>query len=67
MTCRDTLEIGRKENAQYRRDDLSPGQIRGPELPSGPGRSSGIPMARKDSNHAPYAPVVPTDDLPPQD
>ena len=67
MTWRDTLETGRKENAPYRKDDLSPSHIRRPELPSGPGRSPEIPMTRKDANHAPYAPVVPTDDLPPQD
>ena len=46
MTWRDKLEIGLKEDAPYRKDNLPENQIRGPEIPTGPGRSSEIPMAR---------------------
>lgn len=67
MTWKDKLEIGLKEDAPYRKDNLPPNQIRGPEVPSGPGRSPEIPMARNDQPHAPDAPDVRTDDLPPQD
>ena len=67
MTWRDKLEIGLKQDAPYRKDNLSPGQIRGPELPVGPGRSPEIPMSRNDRTQTPNPPVVSTDDLPPQD
>jgi hypothetical protein len=32
MTWRDKLELGVKEDAPYRKDNLSPSRIRGPEL-----------------------------------
>jgi len=48
MTWRDKLEIGLKENAPYRKDNLPASQIRGPEIPTGPGRSPEIPLARED-------------------
>jgi hypothetical protein len=51
MTWRDKLEIGLKEDAPYRKDNLPESQIRGPEIPAGPGRSPEIPMARRDKNH----------------
>lgn len=51
MTWKDKAEIGLKEDAQFRKDNLPPDQVRGPEIPSGPGRSPEIPMARKDRNH----------------
>ena len=60
MTWRDKLEIGLKEDAPYRKDNLPESQIRGPEIPAGPGRSPVIPMAREDKNSA--QPSVPTDD-----
>lgn len=48
MTWRDKLELGLKEDAAYRKDNLTPDEIRGPEVRSGPGRSPTIPMARGD-------------------
>ena len=39
MTWKDKLEIGLKEDAPYRKDNLTPDEIRGPEIPTGPGRS----------------------------
>jgi len=48
MTWRDKLEIGLKEDAPYRKDNLPASQIRGPEISTGPGRSPEIPMARGD-------------------
>jgi hypothetical protein len=46
MTWRDKLEIGLKENAPYRKDNLPVDEVVGPELPQGPGRSAEIPHAR---------------------
>ncbi len=48
MTWRDKLEIGLKEDAAYRKDNLPASQIRGPEIPKGTGRSPEIPLARED-------------------
>lgn len=48
MTIKDKLEIGLKEDAPYRKDNLPDFQVRGPEIPSGPGRSPAIPLARGD-------------------
>jgi hypothetical protein len=46
MTWRDKLEIGLKENAPYRKDNLPLSEVVGPELPQGAGRSAEIPDAR---------------------
>jgi hypothetical protein len=51
MTWRDKLELGLKENAAYRKDNLPPCQVRGIEVPCGPGRSPEIPLARRDRVH----------------
>jgi hypothetical protein len=48
MTLKDKLEIGLKEDAPYRKDNLPESQVRGPEIPAGPGRSPEIPLARTD-------------------
>jgi hypothetical protein len=48
MTWRDTLELGLKDDAAYRKDNVPPSQIRGAELSTGPGRSAEIPLARAD-------------------
>ena len=48
MTLKDKLELGLKEDAPYRKDNLPESQIRGPEVPAGPGRSPKIPAARRD-------------------
>jgi len=42
MTWRDKLEIGLKEDAPFREDNLPANQVRGPQIPKGPGRSSEI-------------------------
>jgi hypothetical protein len=46
MTWRDKLEIGLKENASFRKDNLPLAEVTGPELGQGPGRSAEIPDAR---------------------
>ena len=48
MTWKDKLEIGLKEDAPYRKDNLPPSQVRGPELSTGPGRSPEVQLARDD-------------------
>ena len=53
MTWRDKLELGLKEDAAYRKDNLPPSQIRGPELPTGPGGSPEIPLAGADRTFRP--------------
>lgn len=45
MTLKDKLEIGLKQDAPCRKDNLPDDQVRGPEIPAGPGRSSKIPQA----------------------
>jgi hypothetical protein len=50
MTWKDKLEIGLKEDAPYRKDNLPKSQVRGPEKSTGPGRSPEIPMARQDKD-----------------
>ena len=59
MTWKDKLEIGLKEDAPYRKDNLPESQIRGPEIPTGP-LIPQIPMARGDKNYV--QPTVPSDD-----
>ena len=51
MTWRDKLELGLKEDAPYRKDNLPESQVRGPEISTGPGRSPEIPLARGDRTH----------------
>jgi hypothetical protein len=53
MTWKDKLEIGLKEDAPFRKDNLPEDQVRGPEVPAGPGRSPEIPAARKDKTVVP--------------
>ena len=50
MTIKDKLEIGLKEDAPYRKDNLPDHQVRGPEVPAGEDRSPVIPAARGDVN-----------------
>lgn len=57
MTWRDKLELGLKEDAAFRKDNLPPGQVRGPAIPLGPGRPPETPMARGNRTE-----VVPIDD-----
>lgn len=74
MTWKDKLEIGLKNDAPFRKDNLFPNQVHGPEIESGPGRSPFIPGAEQDhQQHAnqtrsePAPETRPVDDLPPQD
>jgi len=50
MTLKDKLEIGLKEDAPFRKDNLPEDQVRGPEVESGPGRSREVPASRGDRN-----------------
>ena len=59
MTWKDKLEIGLKEDAPYRKDNLPASEIHGPELPAGPGRSPEIPLARVSGAQAPAEPAGP--------
>jgi hypothetical protein len=52
MTVRDKLEIGLKKDAEYRKDNLPPEQVRGPQVPAGEGRSPVIPAAKRDAQEA---------------
>jgi hypothetical protein len=61
MTLKDKLEIGLKEDAPFRKDNLPESQVRGPEVDSGPGRSPVIPAAREDRNIVPDSDRVDTD------
>ena len=63
MTWRDKLEIGLKENAAYREDNLPVAEVVGPELPQGAGRSAEIPHARGTSTRTD---TVPGDAVPDQ-
>jgi hypothetical protein len=54
MTWRDKLEIGLKENAPYRKDNLPLTEVIGPELPQGAlAGSAEIPHARGTSTQTP--------------
>ena len=59
MTWKDKLEIGLKEDAPFRKDNLPEHQVRGPESPAGPGRSPIIPAAIEDAENAPEKPYTP--------
>jgi hypothetical protein len=50
MTWKDKLEIGLKEDAPYRKDNLPDQQVRGPEIPAGDGSSRVVPAAAEDVN-----------------
>lgn len=53
MTWKDKLEIGLKNDAPFRKDNLPEDQVRGPEIPAGPGRSPIIPAAIPDALNPP--------------
>ena len=60
MTWKDKMEIGLKNDAPFRKDNLPEQQVRGPEIPAGPGRSPIIPAAIDDAieenEKKPYTP-----------
>lgn len=45
MTWKDKLELGLKNDAPFRKDNLPEDEVRGPEDPAGPGRS---PVVREE-------------------
>lgn len=49
MTWKDKLELGLKNDAPFRKDNLPERQVRGPEIDAGPGRSPVIPAAIADA------------------
>ena len=57
MTWKDKLEIGLKEDAKFRKDNLPEQQVRGPEVPAGPGRSPVIPAAKEEAESQPPPPA----------
>jgi hypothetical protein len=59
MTWRDKLEIGLKENAPYRKDNLPSSEVTGVQLPQGAGRSAEIPNARESLTPRPAGPDRP--------
>jgi len=60
MTWKDKLELGLKNDAPFRKDNLPEQQVRGPEVPAGPGRSPIIPAAIEDAAN-PVTPTIPDD------
>jgi hypothetical protein len=58
MTLIDKLEIGLKEDAPFRKDNLPEFQVRGPEIPSGPGRSAVVTESRTDPTGPPSEPEL---------
>jgi len=64
MTIKDKLEIGLKEDAPYRKDNLPENEVRGPEIPTGPDRSPIIPAAEYDKDIVPEPDETVKDDSP---
>jgi hypothetical protein len=60
MTWKDKLELGLKNDAPFRKDNLPESQVRGPEVPAGPGRSPIIPAAIEDAKD-PEQKTIPDD------
>jgi hypothetical protein len=65
MTWKDKLELGLKNDAPFRKDNLPESQVRGPEVPAGPGRSPVIPAAIDDAEDG-VEPTIPDDREPVQ-
>jgi hypothetical protein len=53
MTWKDKMELGLKNDAGRRKDNLTPEEVRGPEVDAGPGRSPVIPAAKGDKTEVP--------------
>jgi hypothetical protein len=60
MTWKDKLELGLKEDAPFRKDNLPENEVHGPEDPAGPGRSP-VVREKKEEREAERdeAPVAP--------
>jgi hypothetical protein len=59
MTWKDKLELGLKDDAAARRDNLPPDEVHGPEEPSGPGRSPVVTEVRDKQQPADSSPEKP--------
>ena len=70
MTWKDKLELGLKNDAPFRKDNLPEQQVKGPEVPAGPGRSPVVVDAvvnhdeRKDEEVAAAENEIPEEQLP---
>lgn len=58
MTWRDKLELGLKDDAAFRKDNLPPAEVHGTEEDAGPGRSPVIAEVRDDRRRAHAEAVV---------
>jgi hypothetical protein len=52
MTWKDKLELGLKEDAPFRKDNLPDQEVRGPEEPAGPGRSPVVVEKKEEREEA---------------
>jgi len=52
MTWKDKLELGLKEDAPFRKDNLPEQEVRGPEEPAGPGRSPVVVEKKEEREEA---------------
>ncbi len=62
MTWKDKLEIGLKEDAPFRKDNLPEQQVRGAEVAAGSGRSPVIPAAKAEAESTPPPPAPKPED-----
>ena len=59
MTLKDKLELGLKDDAAFRKDNLPENEVRGPEDPAGPGRSPVVREEQQESEAAKEQPAAP--------
>ena len=52
MTWKDKLELGLKNDAGFRKDNLPEDEVRGPEEPAGPGRSPVVVEKKEEREEA---------------
>ena len=52
MTWKDKLELGLKEDAPFRKDNLPDQEVHGPEEPAGPGRSPVVVEKKEEREEA---------------
>ena len=65
MTWKDKLELGLKNDAPFRKDNLPENEVRGPEDPAGPGRSPVVREEQEEREAAKDTPAPPpaTDEI----
>ena len=59
MTWKDKLELGLKEDAPFRKDNLPEDEVRGPEDPAGPGRSPVVREEKEEREAVKEQPTAP--------